>query len=679
MNLPIRRLALVTATICSIALTGCTLGTNSAPSTPINTNIGTIHGKAFGGNQPIVGASIYVYAAATSGYSAASTLLSTTVPTTLSDGSFTITGDYVCTAGQQVYLYASGGNPGLSGTNAGIGLLAILGTCPASGTMASQSPYVVINEASTVAAAYAFAGFAVDATHVADDEGVTGNTTATVAQTGMANAFANAGNLVNLATGTAYTTTGSITIGSTATPNQIPQAQIYTIADILAACVNTTGTSGTPSSNCSTLFSNATSDGTALGVQPTDTSTAAINIAHHPAANVAALYALVAASGAPFTPDDGAQPSDFTLSILYPQGGTGTVGLAVDGLGNAYGVYGGGATVYKFTPATATTFTTETALTTGSGPRRLAIDASNNVWIPLNSSSNVIDEFGPSATSATTPTLYSSVDTNGIAVTNLISLAFDPSGYLWAATGSPKKATLLNVSASPATAVTTVNLPATGTGLAVSPNGSVGIASGSGANSALTVTNSSVATGTTLTATATNVGGLSSPTQMIGDASGNFWIANVPAKATTNTVVSEISSAGAAVSTTGYAITPPTGDNSYSLTSQEIDGVGNYFTGGNTIVTSTESNSSPTVAGAIYELNSSGTQIAVFVPPTADNEFFAVDPSGNLWFGGNDTIGEMIGVAAPKVTPQVVANFPGLLAGVKGVSASYPNKVATRP
>ncbi len=33
--------------------------------------------------------------------------------TTGSDGSFSISGDYTCTAGQQVYLYAVGGDPGL--------------------------------------------------------------------------------------------------------------------------------------------------------------------------------------------------------------------------------------------------------------------------------------------------------------------------------------------------------------------------------------------------------------------------------------------------------------------------------------------------------------------------------------------------------------------------------------
>ncbi len=49
-------------------------------------------------------------------------------------------------------------------------------------------PYMVVNEVSTVAAAYAMAGFATDATHV-------GSSGTALALTGIANAFANAANL----------------------------------------------------------------------------------------------------------------------------------------------------------------------------------------------------------------------------------------------------------------------------------------------------------------------------------------------------------------------------------------------------------------------------------------------------------------------------------------------------
>ncbi len=129
-----------------------------------------------GGQNPIVEAHVYLYAANTTGYGNASiSLLQPTSGTvedingnyyypTQSGGKFNIAGDFTCpSAGSQVYLYAVGGDPGLGdGTNSAIGLMAALGTCGA----LSSDPYVVINEISTVATAYAIAGFAVDSTHV---------------------------------------------------------------------------------------------------------------------------------------------------------------------------------------------------------------------------------------------------------------------------------------------------------------------------------------------------------------------------------------------------------------------------------------------------------------------------------------------------------------------------------
>ena len=46
--------------------------------------------------------------------------------TTDSNGNFSIGNDYTCTSGQQVYLYAVGGNAG-AGNNSAAGMLAILG------------------------------------------------------------------------------------------------------------------------------------------------------------------------------------------------------------------------------------------------------------------------------------------------------------------------------------------------------------------------------------------------------------------------------------------------------------------------------------------------------------------------------------------------------------------------
>jgi hypothetical protein len=695
MNLHIRHLAIAAATACSIALTGCTLESNSAPATPTTSSLGTIHGKAFGGNQPISGASVYVYAAGTAAYGGASALLSTTVPTTGLDGSFTITGDYTCLAGQQVYVYVLGGNTG-SGANANSGLMAVLGQCPAGGgDLSSVTPFVWVNEVTTVATAYAISGFATDATHVSDDETATGNTTAAIAKVGMANAFANAAALANVATGTALITTGNSSASGQTNPIVVPQAQINTIADVLAACVNTTGgTANDGTTTCGTLFGVATSTGISTGTAPTETATAAINIAHHPTANVAALYGVIASQGAAFIPDDGSAPPDFTITILYPQGGSATTGIAVDGNGNVYGAYGGGNLVYAITPVGV-----ETTLLV-QAPRRLAIDAKNNVWVPTTGASGgtgagTISMFAPGAAAGSTGTLFNAYTTAGTQQYSVGAVAFDQNDNLWELSSGTVAAKGLTVNELPyvttpsATAAGVTIVTATAPSMiAFSPTtGNLAVTSGATTTGILSIYTDAAGTvvGTVPTA---GSAGLYTPTGVISDATGNFWIGNgASTNSSTNTTISVFNgTTDASVTGAPYSITPPTGETTTQLISGEFDGAGNYFTGGTTYATGTTATNLP----AIYQFSGTGTQLAVFVPSTpavtggsdASNQFVGVDPSGNLWFGATKYIGEMIGVAAPKVTPTVAANFPGLIqtTPVTGLNpTTYPNKVATRP
>jgi hypothetical protein len=648
-NLPIRRVTLAAATLICAALAGCTLGSNPASVTPIASSIGSIHGQAFGGNQPIVGAQVYVYAAGTGGYGTASTKLSATPAVTDGNGFFTVTNNYTCMQGQQVYLYAIGGNTG-SGINTASGMLAILGTCPASLTLASQTPFVWMNEVSTVAAAYAFAGFATDATHVSDDEGVTANTTAALAQTGMANAFASAANLANLATGTALTIPPGATPASTTTgtpPNTVtystsaPQAQVNTVADVLAACVNTPSTVASPSSSCATLLSTATSDGTVTGVQPTDTATAAINIAHHPSANVSTLYGLIAGQGAAFIPADATAPADFTLSLLYLQGGSGTVGIAADGLGNIFASYGGGNLVYKITPAGVITATgTSTSSNYVAAPRHPAVDASNNLWVPSLNSGVTTGTIVELSNSLAPLAQCNAVDTTvvpNVSVFSINAVTIAQNGNIWAEgakSGAAGQAIEVKPDCTPVTSITT--LPKGTTDIAINPNGFVGIPSSISNN--LSIFDSS---GAAIASSPFAGGGLLSPQGIITDATGNFWVTDAAGG------VSVLTATGTPVTSTAYS----TG--TLSLLSGDFDGLGNYFTG---------SSSTATTTGTIYQLNSSGTVVATYTPPTNTNSFVAVDPSGNLWYGGNHYIAEMIGAGAPKVTPIVTATFNGKLA-----------------
>ena len=240
-----------------LLLTGCSLTPTAPPSTYTGA---TITGKVHGGQQPVTGAQLYLFAAATTGSGQPSVSLLTSVPgqttfdtsvgptngdyytTSDASGNFTITGDYTCTAGQQVYLYALGGNPGLSASNPSAGLLAVLGDCP--GPSFSSSTVVIIDEVTTIAAAYSMAGFATDALHVSS-----ANTTFALQSIGTA--YANAANLAILSTGTAQLSlvANSLTYGTA------PQKTVDTVADILASCITgavtgpTNPTSSTRSGN----------------------------------------------------------------------------------------------------------------------------------------------------------------------------------------------------------------------------------------------------------------------------------------------------------------------------------------------------------------------------------------------------------------------------------------------
>ena len=197
-----------------------------------------LQGRVRGGQQPVSGATILLYAA---GFchgpgAGAVNLLAPHVVTTDASGFFNITGDYVCpTASTQVYVVASGGNPGLAAgvNNTALVLMAALGNC---GDLTS-STNIELNEATTVAAAWALSQFM--------GPGAMVGSTPTNA-TGLENAFAVASNLIDTSTGTAP---GSLLPSGAITE----PAKLYTLADILAACVNSDGGAA-----CVPLFTAAT-------------------------------------------------------------------------------------------------------------------------------------------------------------------------------------------------------------------------------------------------------------------------------------------------------------------------------------------------------------------------------------------------------------------------------------
>ncbi|MES2394029.1 MAG: hypothetical protein V4555_20515, partial [Acidobacteriota bacterium] len=266
--------------------------TGGSPTSPANAGI---RGRVLGGQQPISGGKVYLYAVSTVANAGPSASLLTTFGgyvTTDITGGFNITGDYPCPAGAYVYLLSLGGNPGLGSaqSNDQIALAAGLGPC----SSLSASTVIQVNELTTVATASALAAFASSVNNIG-----AGDSSTFALQT----AFANLNALVSTPTGLANTSASGNGV--------VPQAKINSLGNIIATCVNSDGT-GSP---CSSLMSLANVS-SAAG-QRLDTFQAALNIAHHPTTNVTALYDLSLPQGA-FMPTLSSAPADWSLSVQYP-------------------------------------------------------------------------------------------------------------------------------------------------------------------------------------------------------------------------------------------------------------------------------------------------------------------------------------------------------------------------
>jgi streptogramin lyase len=617
MRLPLLLLSL------PLLLAGCAL-TSTAPATQPGLSL---QGNVRGGQQPINQAHVYLFAANTTGYGSASVSLLSAISTGLSDsvgayvltgsdGNFLINGDYSCTAGDQVYLYALGGDPG-SGTNHAAGLLAALGNCPIAGNFASAVPFISMNEITTIAAAYSFAGFAIDATHVSSSG-------AALALTGIANAFANAANLANIATGAALATTP-------AGNGVVPQTTVDTLANILAACINSSGDITGPSSPtpCYTLVNDAKSSGSS-GTMPTDTAAAAINLAHNPTANLTALFDLQTA-GSPFAAKLSAVPNDFTLALSFTGAGILTdpneffqnevSNIAVDGSGNVWRANYGSNSLSELSPLGAAH--SPSGGYTGGGlnnPTNVAIDLTGRVWT-ANSGANSLSVFSGSSPVGGSP--YTAGGLSG--PTNVV---IDGSGNAWAVNSSDTL-TKLSSSGVAASGSPFSNSLNESFGVAVLPSGKVWVvnpddddisvftAAGGVANSPFTS------------------GGLDLPYGLSFDSNSFGWLAN-------ETTISKISSSGTTASGSPYAIPSGAVANSTAIDGNGVVWVAEY--GNNTILEM--SNSGVLLSGTVGLRAGEATQ----------PESIAVDGSGNVWYTSfnDDTIHELIGAAAPVVTPLAV-------------------------
>ncbi len=580
-------------------LSGCATGGDSTVGTRTGTTGATrLTGSVFGGQQPVSGALIQLYSVGTTGTGSTSAALISTTVTSNASGGFAITGDYSCASATQVYLTATGGNAG-SGVNSALSLMAFLGSCSTLQANAATT-FININELTTVAAVYTLAPFMTDYTHV----GATGSN-----PVGLVNAFATSGTLVNTTSGQIATAAAGITL---------PAAKLNTLANIVAACVNTSGATSGP---CTTLFA-ATGASETIG--------AALAIAKNPGAPaITALWSLPSASP-PFLPGLSAQPNDFTLAVKYA--GTELLspyGIAIDAAGNAWVTNEAGSSVVKLPHPTAGF---SSAVYTGNGSilaaHGVSIDRSGNVWLANTGANNVVELSSLGAVVTGSP--YTS---GGLATP--VAIANDSGGNAWIANLSGNSISELSntgvaVGATPFTGGGGVATP---TGVAIDATGRVLVANaGSGelcvfSNAALLQTCAS--DGSLFGATGVAVNG--STVAMAGSTTGTVVTGAF-------TLASSTGAINSASPVSGGGLTLPT--------AVAFDGAGKAWF----------ANTSSIAAFAGSSAVSPATGFNGLVGP----EGIAIDASGNVWTAnaGDNSVSIFVGLAAPVATPLAVVAGP---------------------
>jgi hypothetical protein len=670
-------------------LSGCANFATTAATDPTSVH-GAVTGTIYGGQQPIVNATVTLWAAGNTGYGSAAKQLATT--TSSSTGSFSFgpgSGNtYTCpvsnssTASPSIYITATGGQPTPGVTNTSIALLLALGDCL---TVQTTNPSVNVNELTTVASITALQQF-----FAPGSSGLGSIGTSPTNALGLANAMRSVANLVNTATGNSFasTTVSGAVAGYTTNPvvTVTPeQAKLDTMADILAACVN----SATGSTQCSTLFGNVG------GTTAKDTLQAAYYMATVPAGSGATtactgattvttatsicnLYAL-ASSMSPFQPTLASAPTDWTVGVTFSSASTQTIGttpvyflsrpeyLAVDSLGNIWAVnYNtsaagvAGNSVSELSTSGVPLAQVLTAPGQLAAPRNIAIDPNNNIFVGNYGAAgvgNTIAEYNATTLSAETFPLLS---------TGPDAIVSDGTGNIYIANyGGAAGAGDIEIL--PANAPNGTPATQIATGVSVGNYSSMAIDSYDDlwlSNNPSTATTQFICTANPCTATTTTAGGQTGPQSIAIDHANNVWIGNY---STTAGSVSELAATNTS-SIIAASSSPFTGGGLLNPTRAIFGGLGSQW------ITNFASG-----AGTVTELTSAGAPLSPaggYVHTFSGPEGIAIDASGNVWVGNystaapNSFITEIVGASGPAITPYA-ANLP--------TKAGGANTIGNRP
>ncbi len=592
-------------------------------------------GQVLSGTSPVIGATIQLYAAGSSGNSSAAVPMLTQVVATDALGLFQLTGSYTCgqsSTGQtipataQLYLVASGGTTSTTSTtsNPALTMVTAVGPC----TNLTATSFDTVNEITTAAAAWALAPFASSTTNL----GASATNTL-----GITNAFLDAALLANPATGAVATLPAGLTVEA---------GKLAALADALNSCTTGTGTA------CSGLFTAATPPS---GTAPTDTFTAALNITHNPGQNVAAIFATLPATP-PFPTTLIASPNDWTMSLTVTGSGLNMpTALGIDSQNNVWVANQDGplsAFNPQGTPLSSTGYGIVNGVPVIAQVYGLAIDPSNNIWVTNangGGGNGSVTEFFGVNNPATLGTSSSFTDSS---YSVPYAIAADTNGNMYIANSGNSSATVVNSSGAVVGGGlgSSLNLVAFPQAIAIDSTHGFWL---SGETNVVHYAGPNAPTPGSLLANVTCCG---ESYGMATDISGNLWVADfLSASGSGNGAVAEIVTDNSGNSTAAISGLNTGGIN--HPISVAVDAAQNvWFSNnvGNSITELAGSTSTLPVGTAlspstgVYGTGGFGLDASLLDPFT-----LLPDRSGNLWISneGLNAITMFFGLAAPTVTP----------------------------